>query len=257
MSASETPDQIFAGMASGSLMSVCRLCAGPGPLRNSHIISELLYKSMYDEKHRMVGVNASTDRDPDLLQKGLREPMLCGGCEGRLQKNEVYAARVLQDLPDLSAHQPGDVVTIPGVDYRRFKLFEISLLWRMGVASMPTFGTVQLGPRHEKALRERILADDPGEPWEYGCLLIRPHGAGPVDQLLVQPRLHRVEGHRTYLMIMAGFVWVFFASSHSREIAHKAGFVTPSGLVVLIASESAADFMKHLGRNLRSAGFRL
>lgn len=238
-------------------MPACRLCEGPGPLRESHIVSELLYKTMYDEKHRMVGVNASKDRDPDLLQKGLREPMLCGACEGRLQKFEVYAARVLRELPDLTAYRPGDIVTIPGIDYRRFKLFEMSLLWRMGVARTPTFGAVQLGSRHETALRERILADDPGEPWEYGCLLIRPHGVGPVDQLLVQPRLHRVEGHRTYVMLMAGFVWVFFASSHSRELAQKTGFLTPNGLVVLIPSESAADFMKHLGRNLRRAGFRL
>jgi hypothetical protein len=58
-------------------------------------------------------------------------------------------------------------------------------------------------------------------------------------------------------MLMGGFIWVFFASGHSRELAKKAGFVTPKALVVLIASESASDFMKQLGRNIRRAGFRL
>ena len=178
-------------------------------------------------------------------------------CEGRLQKFEDHAARVLINLPDLSGHRPGDIVPILGVDYARFKLFEMSVLWRMGVARNATFGAVQLGERHERTLRQRLLAADPGETWEYGCLVIRPHGVGQLDQFLVQPRSHRLDGHQTYLMLMGGLIWVFFASGHSRQLAKNAGFVTPKELVVLIASESASDFMKHLGRNMRRAGFRL
>ncbi len=59
----------------------CRLCLRDRPLRNSHIASEFLYRELYDEKHRAFQADALKGGAPSLIQKGLREPLLCTDCE--------------------------------------------------------------------------------------------------------------------------------------------------------------------------------
>ena len=41
-----------------------------------------------------------------------------------------YAAHVLRRLPDTSSALPGQVVCLRNVDYTRFKVFQLSLIWQ-------------------------------------------------------------------------------------------------------------------------------
>jgi hypothetical protein len=54
----------------------CKLCRRKGELRDSHIISEFLYASIYDDKHRF-HVVAAGELQSSYEQKGYRERMLC------------------------------------------------------------------------------------------------------------------------------------------------------------------------------------
>lgn len=191
--------------AGKSALPPCALCLKASRLVGSHILPEFLYETMYDEKHRMVGVNVLPDHDADLLQKGLRAPLLCEACEARLQKFEDHAARVLRRLPDLSDQKPGTSVSISGGEYARFKLFQMSILWRMSVTRLGTFGAVRLGKRHEDGLRQLIWAADPGAPSKYPCLLIRPNGDGPIAEFFLQPRQAKFHGHTVYFMVLRVF----------------------------------------------------
>ena len=73
----------------------CALCLGEAPLRNSHVIPEFLYRSLYDEKHRLHQVSADPAQPNIYLQKGLREPLLCELCEQRFSVSERYASMLL------------------------------------------------------------------------------------------------------------------------------------------------------------------
>jgi hypothetical protein len=141
---------------------ICRLCEEPAELRNSHIFSEFLYRPIYDEKHRAVALSPIPGSREDVLQKGLREYLLCGKCELRLSKLEKYAAEVLRGLPDLDSLSPGSVVNVQGIRYDEFKVFQMSLLWRASVAQQASFQHVSLGP-HEPKLRSMVLRGDPGQ----------------------------------------------------------------------------------------------
>ena len=75
----------------------CRLCLISDKLRNSHILPEFLYagSDVYDAQHRTVSIDPQPDQKDRVLQKGLRETLLCGTCEGRLANLERYAAEML------------------------------------------------------------------------------------------------------------------------------------------------------------------
>ena len=236
------------------MLGKCRLCEAEGQLKHSHIFPEFLYERLYDEKHRSVGVKPYPGVKQDMLQKGLREYLLCGSCENQLSKYERYAAKILRSLPDVSAEKPGTLVVIRKVDYCKFKLFELSLLWRAGIAEQPSFAAVRLGP-HESRLRKMLIGSDPGKPWEYPCVLIRFPSPGTVDQILTFPQRYRFLGHQAYVAISYGMIWIFFVSSHSHKIKERGSFLSVEGdLPLHVATESGKEFIRGSGKNARRLG---
>jgi hypothetical protein len=93
----------------------CRLCLSAGPLRRSHVVPKFLYRTLRDETHSFAAISDSGSIVP--LQDGIREEMLCGSCEAKLQKWEDSAARMLRRMPDMSMHRAGHVENVKGVDY--------------------------------------------------------------------------------------------------------------------------------------------
>ncbi len=236
------------------MLGRCRLCEAEGDLRHSHIFPEFLYEHLYDEKHRSVGVKPYRGAKQDILQKGLREYLLCGSCENHLSKYERYGAKILRGLPDVSSEKLGAMVVVRNVDYCKFKLFEMSLLWRAGIAEQPSFADVRLGP-HESCLRKMLLGSDPGKPWEYPCVLIRFPSPGTIDQILTFPRPFRFLGHYAYLVILWGMIWMFFVSSHSYKIKEQGSFLSEAGdLPLHVATESGKEFIRGLGKNAGRLG---
>lgn len=234
----------------------CRLCHSDGELRFSHILPEFLYKPLYDEKHRFIGLKPepAPGANEDLLQKGIREYLLCADCEEQLSKFERYASQVLRELPDTSRESPGAVVCVSGIDYARFKLFQLSLLWRAGVSSQASFRGIDLGP-HEERLRKMIRDGDPGEPLDYGCVLIRTRGPEKLDNLIKLPSRIRFLGHNGCQMVLAGMIWTFVVSGHLSRLHETGPFLTRNGnLPIHIGIGTASEFIARLGRALRKEG---
>lgn len=235
-------------------VGTCRLCQETVPLRDSHVFPEFLYYSIYDDRHRAIGLAPFRDVKEKPVYQGLREPLLGDCCEGRLQKLESYAARAMRRLPDASAVRPGKVVVAQNVEYRQFKLFQLSLIWRAGVATQPSFAQVDLGP-HEPTIRGMLLARDPGEPLDYPCLLLRPYGPESLSGIVKFPGRSHIMTHRIFHMVAAGLIWIFFVSSHTRSIREHRSFLSASDeLPINISSGTAAGFLQGLGQNLRTLG---
>lgn len=234
-------------------MEICRLCGKQRALRNSHLFPEFLYRSVYDEQHRTLGV-APGRPEPTVLQKGLRERLLCGECEGRFGRLESYAASVLRRLPDGSSARPGQPLVVQDVEYKQFKLFQLSLIWRASVAKQASFCQVTLGP-HEERIRVLLLAGDPGEPLDYPCLLIRASGPEQPFGMIKFPGRHHLMSHVVYHMIAGGLVWAFFVSSHTRTILEHGSFLSGSNeLPINISSHSTNRLLRGIAKNLRVAG---
>ena len=148
-------------------MAICKLCGNDRKLRYSHIIPEFLYAKLYNDKNQLLGIHGQGKHGSKLLQKGIREYLFCEKCEQHF--NEFCEKPFKKQWIDASPlPDPWDVTDIQWlkVDYTSFKLFHLSVLYRAGVSSLPTFQEVSLGP-HEEKLRKQILACDAGEWWQY------------------------------------------------------------------------------------------
>lgn len=202
----------------------CKLCLTDGPLRKSHIFPEFLFKTLYDRSaHRFVMVSPNQTRDGRKLQRGIREPLLCPRCETKLSRWEKYACEVMEGRKVLQVESRVDHHLVRGIDYMRFKLFEMSLIWRAGVSSHPDFDRVTLGP-HESRLRNLLYAEDPGGTYDYPCFLtalwLDPNRL--VQKAIMLPLPERLNGQRIWFSVAGGFQWIFVVSRH----AHRASYAT-------------------------------
>lgn len=196
--------------------TTCALCLKPSKLCRSHIIPNSLYKPIFKSDGHAMIKSALTRVGPKKVQTGYAEHLLCVACEQRLSVWEAYALRVL--FGGEEALQAKRVVAIPetvayrGIDYSKFKLFQMSVLWRASIASHRFFKQVDLGPREDE-LRKMLVAGDPGEVTDFGCLMARlTLNDQPMTQAVIEPTCGRMRHRRKYRFIFGSMLWEYSVS---------------------------------------------
>lgn len=189
--------------------SSCRLCFELRPLQNSHIIPEWVYEPLYDKIHRYNVLGSDSGREASFSQKGVRERMLCQPCETALSVYEGYARGVLIGGREIEIQRTNGGVDVLGLNYTKFKLFQLSVLWRAGVARHGFFSGVQLGS-HSEQLRRMLLAEDPGKNTEYGCTLVPLVAEGQLlTDLIAQPASLTANGFPMVRFLFGGHAWLY------------------------------------------------
>lgn len=193
---------------------ICRLCKEDHDLRNSHIIPEFFYKPIYVSKHHLLARKSGKLVRGKPLQKGIREKLLCGGCEQQLGRNEKYMSEVLFGGTEIGVQRSQDKLVLSNLNYTKVRLFFLSLIWRMSVASEhPMWKNVDLG-RHEEPIRQMVHGENAGEPWEYGFRCILPFFDGKfVEDWILEPDWVRSDWGRLYRFVVGGCVYLFHISN--------------------------------------------
>jgi hypothetical protein len=186
------------------------------------VIPEFVYAPLYDDGGKMIGFKFGEGGiRSHLVQKGLREPLLCTSCEQLL--NHDYEQPNVSLWRQLAAHDretPPDWtpfstpagakgVHVKKVNYSSFKLFLLSMLWRSGVSERKEFAAVELGP-YEGRLRRMLLEGTPGAKLDFPCIVFLYNKPG----VLLPPIRQRVNGHLMYHFILTTVQIWFFVSGH-------------------------------------------
>jgi hypothetical protein len=237
---------------------VCRLCQEEHTLKQSHIVPEFLYKPLYQKGRRFFfALSTDKNRGNQILQKGLREELLCAKCETILSVYEKYVSELpIGQLVQKAILKNMRMATLK-VDYDLFRLFALSILWRASVSSLPFFGSVKLNPVEEEHLRSMLIHEDPGEPHFYGVFLTVPLSGGqPIHDRMLSPDFVISEGTVIFRFLMAGVVWVF---CRQRTGGQQPGFSnlylqTHGNLHVTLMEESMLPMIQTPAESLRSSG---
>ncbi len=188
----------------------CALCRKVGELKHSHIIPEFMYRPLYGPTHTIHLASSGDWNNSELLQKGAREHLLCGGCEQKFSRYEKHAADKL--FQDVEIIHRGPAGLSGRVDYKLFKLFQLSILWRIGITSLSAFSRVHLG-KHEKRLRHLLLDDNPGKFDHYGCMLLKPSGHPNIfNELIMHGFTAKRDGIDYPVFVMGGLLWIYCVS---------------------------------------------
>jgi hypothetical protein len=201
----------------------CKLCKLPRTLQESHIIPKFIYKPLRDDKNRMqrfsiIDSNEKKYKKRKPIQDGLKEHLLCIDCEQLLNdKYEKYFKTAWFDEKKCPETIPSEGIKITGLNYSKFKLFHLSVLFRASVSSLPEFNEVNLGP-HENTLREILLNDAHVPDTKYTVVC---HAITKIDNqihlgLITSPfRLRQPNGYNSYGFCFAGCVWYYVVDNRA------------------------------------------
>jgi len=101
-----------------------------------------------------------------------------------------------------------------GIDYKTWKLFLLSILWRAGVVSRSEYRGVLLGP-YELKLRKMLLDGDPGRRREFPVILWRLSESFPGVSLIHPVR--DLEGRQAYVTLLSRLRVAYYVSGHVND----------------------------------------
>lgn len=217
-----------------------------------------MYKPLYDpDEHKFHALTNALKERNRRLQLGIWEYLLCLECEKRLQKNELYVRNLLfEKNVRLRGNRYKNAFVLYNLDYDRFKLFQLSILWRASVTSRREFKKLNIAPRHEQRLRRMIFEGIPGEKYEYGCLLLAIVDRGKlVQELVMPPEFFKRGGHRFTFMTFGGFIWLFIISSHMDKFTDYKFSLSKEGTLVVFKKELfELEFIREFMMELMTQG---
>jgi hypothetical protein len=194
----------------------CKLCNEVRPLCRSHIVPELAYAPIKNEKDQIYAVGKKVRK----VQTGYFERLLCAECESLLSDYETTFKRIWMDTipPVLPNVQPGrrDMhIDVRVDDYDSFKLFHLSVLWRAAASTGFKAESMSLGPYADQLaamLRNKDAGEIGAHPF-FGVLNIDEYNR-PVPIVSPLAKGHgRFEGHHYYMMSYAYCDWTFIVGN--------------------------------------------
>jgi hypothetical protein len=202
-----------------------------------------------------VGINGQGRLGRKLLQKGLREPLLCEGCEQFL--NDAYEKPFKKywfDDHPLPKWVGPNGIRIHNIEYASFKLFHLSILFRSSVAKALTFSEVSLGP-HETKIRGMVRTKDPGLSNEHPvfAFALVDKSNSPMLRMMVPPFRARFEGHIVYQTIFGGCMWVYTVSKKRSPLMDKVSLQSNGSLWLIPERWESAAALQFASKVMNNA----
>jgi hypothetical protein len=217
-------------------MAICALCLNEAKLCRSHIVPEFIFSKLYGPDHEY---HILRENEPwRVIKRSLAEKLLCRACEDKLCAWETYASKVLYGGTPLRGRWEGSLLHMDGLEYKPLKLFLMSLLWRAGATTIKELRADSLGP-HQETLRTLLMAEDPAEPWRYGCFfIVVVLGNNPAD-LILAPSPVRHDSYKCWRLFVGGFLFSFVVSGHPPPKEIHPAFLQENGTLVISREEIA------------------
>lgn len=218
----------------------CRLCLEEKKLQSkSHVIPQFIHVQLMGEawyyhkasKHSLKKYRIG--KLPKEFKTGEYDSnILCQHCDNGVinKRYEDYASKVfqlidgtLESFQDIEIEQCTNRKGMSGkriknIDYSKFKLFLLSILWRASIAKRDFFAEVKLGEKHEEIIRKMLLDGDPKEPDDYPCLIYDMSIDEPMLKgFILRPVRLNKGGSVSYLFIICGIAYRFVISKFGRK----------------------------------------
>jgi hypothetical protein len=140
------------------------------------------------------------------------------------------------------------------IDYAKFKLFQLSIVWRLGVARHAAFSSIVLG-EHENVLKRMLLGGAPGNTEAYGCVILYSSKNNEFTSNLIHCMgMLDVKGVTCARLLLGGYFWQFFLSEKAVDPRQKELFLQDTGhLRILRTNEDPNGYIESLARDFYNA----
>ena len=205
----------------------CALCGRVRKLCRSHIIPRFFIRDLRADGPNWFEHDLSGTSPPAVKQDGWKEHLLCRNCEEKIGRWEKTVSEDLRGkrrasafwetipydggvwLPPAAEPRPFQVLRVRECDYSAWRLFQLSLLFKMAKSKLPGFSLASLGDE-EGTIREMIRRADPGDPMDYPCFMyILSLDNRAMKGFMNTPIRGKFEGSPAIELVFGGLGWFF------------------------------------------------
>lgn len=223
---------------------ICKLCLQEKKLlKKSHIIPDFMYNGIYDTNHQILKIKYPNFANYKRVPTGDYDKyILCQNCDNVIiGELESYSSQVLNygnrpKKKDLllqhTKNADGQIVLIvDNVDYRKFKLFLLSILWRASVSSNLYYKEISLGV-HEERIRQAIFLGNPLDETDYQvCIMVVKINDILSRDFILNPIKISQKDNPSFCFYINGAFFFYSTERNSKEEIFYRGAITKANRI--------------------------
>ncbi len=213
---------------------ICKLCGLNSKFVKSHIIPEWAYKPMYDKEHKVLRVSSSHRSPVGRKYSGEWDRFLCQKCEDTFKDLDDYARAIIYSTPTgktfgIMVEPATHGMNVLNIDYKRLKLYQLSILWKASACNREFYKNVNLG-EHENTIKNMLIEKNPGKSDAFGCIMtvVKHNENGVFDHVIDMPKQCNIDGWDIIRFFYAGTIWLYVISANTDRFPFKKYFVHPN-----------------------------
>lgn len=238
----------------------CKLCGTTAKLiRKSHVIPDFMYQNILGDSRKMILVNLKDiEKGQQVRQTGLFEKyILCTKCESLFSKLERYVSHVLYGGPEVLTIETlqdsnGDpLISISGLNYDKFKLCFLSILWRSHISNNVFFKNINISECADE-IREMLLKLDAKSSEDYSIAIM---GFLKMDKkianLAFDPGIQKLGSGNVALFFISGYLYFINLKPESDFDFFKTMGLQKNGeiKIPLLSGSNAKTLLRSFGVN--------
>jgi len=138
---------------------------------------------------------------------GVYDKIVCKDCENIWQGWDDYAQKLLTEEPlngQVRCHGSQKLAyVVNNFEYKKLKLFFISMIWRASVSSQQFFSKVSLG-QFEDIAKQRIADNEPGDTEDFSVILAKFNH--PLAKSILDPHEHKLSDVNYLRFYLGGYI---------------------------------------------------
>lgn len=229
---------------------ICKLCGQDKKLIKAHIIPDFMYHGMFGENHDLISVNLSNHNNKKKIQTGCFDKhILCQTCDNEIIGSyERYASKHIFDQKiqaSLSTLSENIKSYTKEVNYKEFKLFLLSILWRASVSTLPFFKNLKIADKEER-LRQMLLNGVPDQEHVFPISMIKiAPTKSHQSRLIIDPVVSDIGEDRVCIFYINGFFYYFSVSETSTALIFESTALREDNTMVIpvLENEQAIGFL--------------
>lgn len=186
----------------------CKFCGNERPLIDAHIIPAGFFRRLYQGSGPLEVITDKAEEYRKRSWVGIYDDtIVCNDCENIWQEWDNYAQRLLAEEPlNAEARFHGRQKTayvVRDFNYKKLKLFFISMTWRASISRQDFFSRVSLG-EFEDIAKQHIVNSDPGSSQDFSTVLSKfDH---PLAKPILDPHSDNFSGVHYYRFYLASYI---------------------------------------------------
>lgn len=209
------------------MKGICNLCKEEKELqRVCHVIPEFFYRdsNLFHGNHNLVKLDLRAfleNNEKKIISFKQKtgefdQYKFCKECDSQiLGAYETYAhdffyAKEFPKGKELILSDNRGYVECSNTDYKKLKLFFLSILWRSNLSDRPIFSEIELNEFNEEEIREMILKGEPKNDTEFPIFFMNTYFDNTITKdYLFQPIRIRLADENGFIFAFAGMI-IFF-----------------------------------------------